>query len=25
METQRLRDGFVGGVLGSTAGILALL
>ena len=24
METQRLRDGLVGGVLGSTAGILAL-
>ena len=25
LETQRLRDGLVGGVLGSTAGILALL
>jgi len=25
METQRLRDGLVGGVLGSTAAILALL
>ena len=25
METQRLRDGLVGGVLGATAGILALL
>jgi hypothetical protein len=25
METQRLRDALVGGVLGSTAGILALL
>src|SRR5205809_737922 len=25
METQRLRDGLVGGVLGSTAGMVALL